>query len=143
MEAKADDYSEGIMLDSLGFVAEGSGENLFAVRDGCLYTAPLSAGILQGITRNTIITMSRDLGIDVREQVMPREMLYVADELFFCGTAAEITPIKSVDRIAVGEGKPGPITQRIQREYLGIVRGAIPDRHGWLTMVPEPVAAAR
>jgi len=143
MEAKADDYSEGIMLDSFGFVSEGSGENLFAVRDGCLYTAPLSAGILQGITRDSIVTMARDLGIDVREQQLPREFLYVADELFFCGTAAEITPIKSVDRIAVGEGKPGPITQRIQREYLGIVRGTIADRHGWLTMVPEAVAATR
>jgi len=143
MEAKADEYSEGIMLDSFGYVAEGSGENLFAVRDGCLFTAPLSAGILQGITRDSILTMARDLGIDVREQTLPREFLYVADELFFSGTAAEITPIKSVDRIPVGEGKPGPITQRIQREYLGIVRGTIPDRHGWLTMVPEPVAASR
>ena len=143
MEAKADNYSEGIMLDSFGFVAEGSGENLFAVRDGCLYTAPLSAGILHGITRNSILTMARDLGIDVREEVLPREFLYVADELFFCGTAAEITPIKSVDRIDVGEGRPGPITLRIQREYLGIVRGKIPDRHGWLTMVPEPVSASR
>jgi branched-chain amino acid aminotransferase len=143
MEARADEYAEGIMLDSLGFVAEGSGENLFAVRDGCLYTAPLSAGILQGITRNSVVTIAKDLGIDVREEVMPREFLYVADELFFCGTAAEITPIRSVDRIDVGEGRPGPLTQRIQREYLGIVHGKIPDRHGWLTMVPEPVGATR
>jgi len=143
MEAKADDYSEGIMLDSFGFVSEGSGENLFAVRDGCLFTAPLNAGILQGITRDSVMTIAKDLGVDVREQTMPREFLYVVDELFFCGTAAEITPIKSVDRIPVGEGKPGPITQRIQREYLGIARGKIPDRHGWLTFVPEAVAAAR
>jgi branched-chain amino acid aminotransferase len=143
MEAKADDYSEGIMLDSFGFVAEGSGENLFAVRDGCLYTAPLSAGILQGITRDCVMTIAGDLGVDVREETLPREFLYVADELFFCGTAAEITPIKSVDRIPVGEGKPGPVTQRIQREYLGIACGKIADRHGWLTYVPEPVAAAR
>lgn len=143
MEAKQDDYAEGIMLDSVGFVSEGSGENLFAVRDGCLYTTPLSAGILQGITRDSIVTIARDLGIDVREQVLPREFLYVADELFFCGTAAEVTPIRSVDRIDVGEGKPGPMTQRIQREYLGIAKGKIPDRHGWLTAVPEPVAAAR
>lgn len=143
MEAKQDEYAEGIMLDAAGFVAEGSGENLFAVRDGCLYTAPLASGILNGITRDSILTLAKDLGIDVRELVMPREFLYVSDELFLCGTAAEITPIKSVDRIDVGEGRPGPITQRLQREYLGIVRGKIPDRHGWLTMVPELVAAAR
>jgi len=143
MEARADEYSEGIMLDSTGYVAEGSGENLFAVRDGCLFTAPLSAGILQGITRDSVVTIARDLGIDVREQVMPREFLYVADELFFSGTAAEITPIRSVDRIDVGEGKPGPITQRIQREYMGIAHGTIPDRHGWLTMVPEAVTSGR
>ena len=143
MEAKQDEYAEGIMLDSFGFVSEGSGENLFAVRDGCLYTAPLSAGILGGITRASVMTIGRDLGIDVREQVLPREFLYIADELFFCGTAAEITPIRSVDRIDVGEGRPGPITQHIQREYLGIAHGKIPDRHGWLTPVPEAVAAVR
>jgi branched-chain amino acid aminotransferase len=143
MEAKQDDYSEGIMLDSFGFVSEGSGENLFAVRDGCLYTSPLSAGILQGITRNSVVSIAKDLGIEIRELVLPREFVYVADELFFCGTAAEITPIKSVDRIPVGEGKPGPITQRIQREYYGITHGTIPDRHGWLTMVPEVAALER
>ncbi len=143
MEARQDEYSEGIMLDSQGYVAEGSGENLFAVRDGCLYTAPLSAGILQGITRDSIVTLARDLGIEIREQVLPREFLYVADELFFSGTAAEITPIRSVDRIQVGEGRPGPITQRLQREYMGVVHGTIPDRHGWLTMVPETVASGR
>ena len=143
MEAKQDEYAEGIMLDSFGFVSEGSGENLFAVRDGCLWTSPLSAGILQGITRNSVVTIARDLGIEVREQVMPREFIYVADELFFCGTAAEITPIKSVDRIPVGEGKPGPVTQRIQREYYGITHGRIADRHRWLTMVPEVAAVGR
>jgi branched-chain amino acid aminotransferase len=143
MEARADEYAEGIMLDSSGFVSEGSGENLIAVRDGCLYTAPLSGGILQGITRNSVMTIAGDFGIEVHEKVLPREFLYVADELFFCGTAAEITPIRSVDRIDIGDGRPGPITQRIQREYLGIVHGKIPDRHGWLTMVPEPVTAGR
>ena len=143
MEARQDNYSEGVMLDSFGFVSEGSGENLFAVRDGCLYTAPISGGILQGITRDSVITIAKDLGVDVREQVMPREFLYVADELFFCGTAAEITPIRSVDRIAVGEGRPGPITQRIQREYMGITHGTVSDRHGWLTLVPEAVASTR
>jgi branched-chain amino acid aminotransferase len=141
MEAKVDDYAEGIMLDSQGFVSEGSGENLFIARDGVLYTTPIAAGILQGITRDAVITIARDLGIEVREQILPREMLYLADELFFCGTAAEVTPIRSVDRIAVGEGKPGPITLRIQREYLGIAKGKIQDRHGWLTNVPQLVAA--
>src|SRR4051812_15226729 len=143
MEARQDHYAEGIMLDSFGYVAEGSGENLFAVRDNVLYTSPLSSGILQGITRDSVIRLAQDLGYEVREQVLPREFLYVCDELFFCGTAAEITPIRGVDRIAVGEGRPGPITQQIQREYLGIARGAIPDRHGWLTMVPEAVASSR
>lgn len=143
MEAREDEYSEGIMLDAQGYVAEGSGENLFAVRDGCLYTAPLSAGILQGITRDSIVALARDLDIEVREQILPREFLYVADELFFSGTAAEITPIRSVDRIEVGEGRPGPITQRLQREYMGVVHGTIPDRHGWLTLVPEAIASSR
>ena len=143
MEARADEYAEGIMLDSFGFVSEGSGENLFAVRDGCLYTAPLAAGILQGITRNSIATIAKDMGLEVREQLMPREFLYIVDELFFCGTAAEVTPIRSVDRMEVGTGKPGPITQRIQREYLGIAKGKIADRHGWLTPVPEPAVAVR
>ncbi|MGH7638673.1 MAG: branched-chain amino acid transaminase [Gemmatimonadaceae bacterium] len=142
MEAKEDKYAEGIMLDSFGYVSEGSGENLFAIRDGCLYTAPLAAGILQGITRDSVVTIARDLGIPIREQVLPREFLYVADELFFSGTAAEITPIRSVDRIPVGEGKPGPVTQRIQREYMGIAKGRVPDRHGWLTPVAEPAVAA-
>lgn len=143
MEARADQYAEGIMLDSFGFVSEGSGENLFVVRDGCMYTAPLAAGILQGITRNSIVTIAKDMGLEVREQLMPREFLYIADELFFCGTAAEVTPIRSVDRIDVGAGKPGPITLRIQREYLGIAKGKIADRHGWLTPVPEPAVAVR
>lgn len=143
MEAKEDKYAEGIMLDSFGYVSEGSGENLFAIRDGCLYTAPLAAGILQGITRDSVVTIARDMGIQIREQVLPREFLYVADELFFCGTAAEITPIRSVDRIPVGDGKPGPLTLRIQREYLGIAKGKIADRHQWLTPVAEPAVAGR
>jgi branched-chain amino acid aminotransferase len=140
MEARVDGYVEAIVLDSFGFVAEGSGENLFLVRDGALYTSPLAAGILNGITRDSVIRIARDLGYEVREQTIPREMLYVADELFFTGTAAELTPIRSVDRIQVGEGKPGPITRAIQAEFLGIARGEIHDRHGWLTAVPEPAA---
>jgi len=143
MEAKVDEYAEGIMLDSQGFVSEGSGENLFMVRDNVLYTTPYSAGILHGITRDAIMTIANDSGLEVREQVLPREFLYLADELFFCGTAAEVTPIRSVDRISVGEGKPGPITLQLQREYLGIAKGKIPDRHGWLTAVPEPAVAGR
>jgi len=141
MEARADNYSEGIMLDSFGFVSEGSGENLFLVRDGKLYTSTIGAGILHGITRDTVLTLGREMGIEVVEGVIPREMLYIADELFFTGTAVEITPIRSVDRIPIGSGKPGPISLAIQKEYMGIAKGTIPDRHGWLTHVPSEVVA--
>lgn len=140
VEAKQDGYDEAITLDSFGFVAEGSGENLFVIKHGVLYTAPITAGILHGITRDTVMTLARDLGYEVREQNMPREMLYIADEMFFCGTAAEVTPIRSVDKIPIGAGKPGPITKAIQAEFMGIAKGRLPDRHGWLT--PVPVAAA-
>jgi len=140
MEARADGYVEGIMLDAFGFVSEGSGENLFVVRDGVIYTSTLGAGILNGITRDSVIRIARDLGYEVREQAIPREMLYIADELFFTGTAAELTPIRSVDRIQVGEGRPGRITRAVQGEFLGIARGELPDRHGWLTALPEPAA---
>jgi branched-chain amino acid aminotransferase len=136
MEAKLDGYSEGIMLDYFGQVAEGSGENLFLVRDNKLYTSPVSAGILNGITRDSVTRIARDMGHEVIEQVMPREMLYVADEMFFTGTAAEITPIRSVDRIPVGNGKRGPITHAIQQEYMGIAEGRRPDPYGWRTLVP-------
>jgi branched-chain amino acid aminotransferase len=136
IEARQDGYHEAITLDSFGFVSEGSGENLFLIRDDVLYTSPISAGILHGITRDTIIRLARDRGHEVREQSIPREMLYVADEVFFCGTAAEITPVRSVDKIPVGTGKPGPITRALQAEYMGIAKGRIPDRHGWLTPVP-------
>src|SRR5919202_4173428 len=111
IEARLDRYAEGIVLDAAGFVAEGSGENLFLVRDGVLHTAPLSAGILQGITRDSVMRIARDLGHEVREQAIPREMLYLADELFFTGTAAEITPIRSVDHVQIGAGEPGPVTR--------------------------------
>ena len=141
MEARLDNYSEGIMLDSFGQVSEGSGENLFVVRDGKLITAPVSAGILQGITRDSVTRIARDLGYEVVEQVMPREMLYVADELFFTGTAAEITPIRSVDRISIGSGGRGPITAAIQSQYMGIAEGRFPDRYGWRTLVPSGVTA--
>ena len=143
MEARVNDYVEGIMLDSFGFISEGSGENLFLVRDGRLYTPSFGAGILHGITRDSVIRIARDMGIEVVEQLLPREMLYIADELFFTGTAAEITPIRSVDRIEVGSGKPGALTLAIQKEYMGIATGLIPDRYGWLTHVPSAVAAGR
>ena len=138
MEARGDGYVEAITLDSFGFISEGSGENLFVIRDGVVHTSPASAGILHGITRDSVAQIARDLGYEVREQVLPRELLYVADECFFTGTAAEITPIRSVDRIPVGEGRPGPITREIQERFLGIARGQIADPYGWLTPVPLP-----
>ena len=139
MEARLDNYVEGIMLDSFGFVSEGSGENLFLVRDGVLYTSSVGSGILSGITRDSIIRLAQDQGYRVVEQTIPREMLYLADELFFTGTAAELTPVRSVDRIEIGTGKPGPVTLALQEQYLGIASGALPDRYGWLTRVESRV----
>jgi branched-chain amino acid aminotransferase len=141
MEAKVDDYIEGIMLDVNGQVSEGSGENLFLVREGVLYTPGIGSGILHGITRDSVIQLAGDLGIEVRESPIPREMLYVADEVFFCGTAAELTPIRAIDRITIGAGHRGPVTQRIQERFLGIATGRLADDHGWLTPVPSPAAA--
>ena len=140
MEAVTNGYSEGIALDSSGSVSEGSGENLFIVRDGKIITPPLGSSVLPGITRDTILQLAKDLGIPTEQQQIPRELLYIADELFFSGTAAEVTPIRSVDRITVGAGKRGPITETIQREFFAIVNGTRPDRHGWLTPcgVAEP-----
>ena len=142
MEAITNGYSEGIALDGNGQVSEGSGENLFVVRDGKLITAGLGSSVLPGITRDTIIQLAKDLGIAVEQQQIPRELLYIADEVFFSGTAAEVTPIRSVDRITVGNGKRGPITEAIQKEFFAIVNGTKPDRHGWLTpcSVAETVA---
>lgn len=141
MEARGDKYGEGIMLDAFGYVAEGSGENIFLVRNKVLYTPPLASAILDGITRDSVIQLAADLGYEVRQEALPREMLYIADEAFLTGTAAEITPIRSVDRVPVGEGRPGPITKAIQEQFMGIATGRIEDRHGWLTMVPEAVTA--
>jgi branched-chain amino acid aminotransferase len=140
MEAADNGYVEGIALDVQGYVSEGSGENLFLVRDVVVYTPPMAASILGGVTRAVVMRLCRDAGIEVREMPIPREMLYVADEAFFTGTAAEITPIRSVDRQPVGSGQRGPVTQRLQEEFFGIVEGRLPDRHGWLTPVPVPVA---
>jgi len=141
MEAVLDGYSEGIALDTEGHLSEGSGQNLFLVRDGVLYTPPLSASVLPGITRDTIITLAQDQGLTVREQDLPREMLYVCDEVFFAGTAAEVTPIRSVDKIQIGAGRRGPITSALQTAFFDYINGVVPDRHDWLTPVQIPKAA--
>jgi len=136
MEAVDNGYAEGIALDVQGYVSEGSGENIFVIRDGVIYTPPASASILGGVTRGVVMTLCRDAGIEVREMSIPREMLYVADEIFFTGTAAEITPVRSVDHQPIGAGRRGSITRRLQDEFFGITEGRLPDRHGWLTPVP-------
>lgn len=135
MEAVTNGYSEGIALDNNGQVSEGSGENLFLVRDGKLITPTLGSSVLPGITRDTILTLARELEIPVVEAVVPRELLYIADEVFFTGTAAEVTPIRSIDRITIGTGTRGPITEKLQTEFFAIVNGEKPDRHGWLSAV--------
>ena len=142
MEARANGFVEGIALDSAGQISEGSGENLFLVHDGTLITPPLATSILPGITRNTVVQLARDFNIPVEEQVIPREMLYIADEVFFVGTAVEVTPIRSVDHIQVGKGVAGPITRKLQEEFFAITSGSKPDRHNWLTPVGAPVGAA-
>jgi len=137
MEAVVDGYAEGIALDSFGFVSEGSGENLFLVSNGILMTPPYHSMILPGITRDSVLTLANDAAIPTKEQVIPREALYTADEVFMVGTAAEITPVRSVDKIPVGSGKRGPITKRIQDEFFGILSGEREDRHGWFTYIAE------
>jgi branched-chain amino acid aminotransferase len=139
MEAVLNGYAEGIALDINGFVSEGSGENLFIVHRDKLITAPLGNSVLPGITRDSILQIARDLNLPVIEQMIPREMLYIADEVFFTGTAAEVTPIRSIDKIKVGKGGVGPVTKALQKEFYAIVRGEKSDRHSWLT--PVPVAA--
>jgi branched-chain amino acid aminotransferase len=145
MEAEINGYAEGIGLDVNGLVSEGSGENIFVVRNGAIFTPPLANSALSGITRDSVLTIARHLGYTVTEQPLPRELLYIADEVFFTGTAAEVQPIRSVDRILVGDGKPGEITKKIAEEFFGIVNGLKPDRFGWLTPVKasagEPVTA--
>jgi branched-chain amino acid aminotransferase len=137
MEARDNGFSEGIALDVNGYVSEGAGENIFVVLDGIVYTPGAWSSILMGITRDTVLTLLVDLGYEVRYEPIARDMLYLADEIFFTGTAAEITPIRSVDRIIVGEGKPGPITKAVQSEFFGITSGEKPDRHNWLTVVRQ------
>ncbi|HVZ18087.1 MAG TPA: branched-chain amino acid transaminase, partial [Terriglobales bacterium] len=136
MEAIVNGYVEGIALDVSGYVSEGSGENLVLVKNGKLLTAPLGNSVLPGITRDSILQIARDLNIPIVEQMIPRELLYIAEEVFFTGTAAEVTPIRSVDKIKVGDGKVGPVTKAIRSEFFAIVEGRKADRHHWFTGVP-------
>jgi branched-chain amino acid aminotransferase len=142
MEATFNGYAEGLALDVSGYLSEGSGMNIFLVHNGALYTPPLAASVLPGITRDAVLSLAADLNIPAKEQVIPREMLYIADEVFFAGTAVEITPIRSVDKIQVGKGVPGPITRRLQEEFFALTSGSKPDRHNWLTPVNTPVGAS-
>jgi branched-chain amino acid aminotransferase len=142
MEAIANGYSEGIALAPSGLVSEASGQNLFLVRDDTLLTPPLEGTLLEGITRDCILTLARDLGIPIKEQPVPRELLYLADEVFFTGTAAEVTPIRSIDKIVIGAGKAGPITRILQERLLDVAHGRHPDPYGWLTPVQQRKEAA-
>jgi branched-chain amino acid aminotransferase len=139
MEANSNGYAEGIALDASGYISEGSGENIFVVRDGKILTPPLGASVLPGITRDAIVKIAARLNIPVVETIIPRELLYIADEVFFSGTAAEVTPIRSVDRITVGKGSRGPITEKIQSRFFDIVTGKAEDEFGWLL----PIAGVR
>jgi branched-chain amino acid aminotransferase len=144
MEAASNGYAEGIALDEAGYVSEGSGENIFVVRDGKILTPPLGASVLPGITRDSVVKIAGQLDIPLAEAIIPRELLYIADEVFFTGTAAEVTPIRSVDHIPVGAGHRGPITEKIQRRFFEIVAGTAKDEFHWLTPVTgmrEPVIA--
>jgi branched-chain amino acid aminotransferase len=143
MEAEVNGYAEGIALDVNGYLSEGSGENLFLVRGGTIYTSPLANSVLNGITRDSILTLARQMGIPVVEQALPREMLYLCDEAFFTGTAVEVTHLRSVDRILIGDGTMGPMTEALHKAFFDIVNGLAEDRYNWLTPVSvrEPVAA--
>ena len=143
LEAKQRGFAEGIALSTDGTVSEGAGENVFLVRDGIIYTPPSTASILTGITRDSVMTLARLCGLEVIERAVPREMLYIADEMFLTGTAAEITPVRSVDRIPVGEGQRGPITKRLQDEFFGLFSGRTTDRWGWLEMLDSAAGAGR
>jgi branched-chain amino acid aminotransferase len=141
MEAAINGYTEGIALDSTGNVSEGSGENIFVVRDGRIFTPPFTSAVLPGITRDSIIALAEEAGYSVIEQAIPREMLYIADEVFFVGTAAEVTPIRSIDRIRIGKGQAGPVTHKLQERFLSIAEGRAEDKYGWLTLCNQPVVA--
>ncbi|MCX6639737.1 MAG: branched-chain amino acid transaminase [bacterium] len=135
LEAAIDGYAEGIALDANGYVSEGSGENIFIIRDGIIWTPPLGASVLPGITRDSVIKLAEEMGFKVVEQLVPRELLYIADEVFFTGTAAEVSPIRSIDRLPIGAGRRGPITEKIQRRFFDIIEGKVDDPYGWLTFV--------
>ncbi|MBX2999398.1 MAG: branched-chain amino acid transaminase [Caldilineaceae bacterium] len=135
MEAHDNGFTEGIAIDINGYVSEGSGENIFIIHKGVIYTPPLASSILGGITRDSAIKIALDLGYEVKEMAMTRDMLYLADEIFFTGTAAEITPVRSVDRLPVGDGKRGPVTKAVQDVFFGIVEDNAPDKWGWLTPI--------
>jgi branched-chain amino acid aminotransferase len=135
LEAKADGYVEGIALDANGYVSEGSGENIFLIRDEVIYTPSLASAILHGITRDSVMKLARDLGYKVEETFIPRELLYIADEVFFTGSAAEVSPIKSIDRIPIGSGRRGPITEKLQKRFFGILAGEVEDKYKWLTFI--------
>ena len=134
-EAARNGYAEGIALDHEGYISEGSGENIFVIRDGRISTPPVSASILPGITRQTVVELARRLGLDVHEERIPREALYIADEVFFTGTAAEVTPVRSVDRLQIGSGRRGPITEKLQKAFFGLFDGTTPDTNEWLDKV--------
>ena len=142
MEAIKDGYAEGIALDAEGFLSEGSGENLFLVKKGTLITPPLVSSVLPGITRDSILTLARRLGLKVHEARLLRETLYIADEVFLTGTAAEITPVRSVDKIVVGKGSRGPVTEALQKAFFDVIECRVPDEFGWLTFVREKATAA-
>jgi branched-chain amino acid aminotransferase len=135
LEASHNNSDECIMLDIEGFVGEGSGENIFMVKENVIYTPSISSSILNGITRDSIITIAKDLGYEIIQEKIPRELLYIADELFYTGTAAEITPIRTVDGISVGDGKVGPVTKSIQDEFFNVVKGRSDDKYGWLDII--------
>jgi len=135
IDALANGYDEGIGLDFNGMISEASGENIFIVRNGSIYTTPVGSSILNGITRNSIITLAKEMNIEIIEQQLPREMLYIADEVFFTGTAAEVTPVASIDKVKIGDGVRGPITESLQKAFFNIVSGEVEDRYGWLLFV--------
>ena len=135
MEAVQDGFDEGIALDHYGYVSEGSGENVFIVKNGVIFTPPTSGAILAGITRHSIFTLARDMGINIRQQVLPRESLYIADEVFLTGTAAEMVPVSKIDNITIGDGKRGPVTTKVQKAFFDIIKGEVPDKFDWFTRV--------
>jgi branched-chain amino acid aminotransferase len=141
LEARRLGFAEGLALNTAGFVSEGAGENLFLVQNGRLYTPPVASSILAGLTRDSVMKLAQSAGLEVIEQNIPRELLYIADEVFLTGTAAEVTPVRSVDKISVGEGKRGPITERLQKLFFGLFDGSTADRFGWLEPIVEPQAA--